>query len=65
MAMSAFKRTVRSVGKDRLLWVIYGVTVAATIITETETAWLFLAAGVTVCLWRALPRRLHPGGLNG
>ena len=64
IAMSAFKLTMRSVGKDRLLLLIYVVAAATTVIAETETAWLFVAAGVVVWLRRAPPRRLHRGGLH-
>jgi chromate transporter len=56
IAMSAYKLTVKSVGRDRLLWAIYLLLAAVTVITESEIAWLFLAAGVLVWLWRAPPR---------
>jgi len=56
IAMSAYKLTVKSVGRDKLLWAIYLLLAAVTIITESEIAWLFLAAGVLVWLWRAPPR---------
>jgi chromate transporter len=63
IAMSACKLTARSVGRDKLLWVIYVVSAAATVITESETAWVFLAAGVIVWLSRAPPRWLRSGGV--
>ena len=56
IAMSAHKLTVKSVGKDRLLWAIYLLLAAVTVVTESEIAWLFLAAGVVVWLWRAPPK---------
>jgi len=56
IAMSAYKLTTKSVGRDKLLWAIYLLLAAVTIITESEIAWLFLAAGVLVWLWRAPPR---------
>jgi chromate transporter len=46
IAISAYKLTKKSVGNDKLLWFIYLVLVAVTVITESEVAWLFLAAGV-------------------
>lgn len=52
IAMSAQKLTTKSLGKDKLLWAIWGITAAATIITESEIASLFIAAGVAVWLWR-------------
>jgi chromate transporter len=63
IAMSAHKLTVKSVGKDKLLWAIFLVLAAVTVITESEIAWLFLAAGVLVWLWRAPPKRWGGGGL--
>src|SRR5215207_2412767 len=62
IAISAYKLTTKSIGKDRLLWVIYLVSAAATVITESEIVWVFLGAGVVVWLWRAPPklgRNLH------
>lgn len=55
ISMSAYKLTMKSVGKDRLLWVIYLVLASVTVITESEIAWLFLGAGVIVWLTRAPP----------
>src|SRR5438034_8115899 len=64
IAMSAYKLTTKSVGEDKLLWAIYLFVAATTVITENEIAWLFLAAGVIVWLWRAPPRWLHRSGMN-
>lgn len=64
IAMSAYKLTTKSIGKDKLLWAIYLLLVAMTVITETEIAWLFVAAGIVVWLWRAPPRWLGKGGAN-
>jgi chromate transporter len=58
IAISAHKLTLKSVGKDKLLWFIYLTLAAVTVITESEMAWLFLAAGVLVWLKRAPPKRL-------
>lgn len=65
IAMSAKKLTEKSVGKDKLLWAIYLLLAAVTLITESEIAWLFIAAGVLVWLLRAPPRWLNKGPLNG
>ncbi len=66
IAMSAYKLTLKSVGRDMLLWAIYLLLAAVTVITESEIAWLFLAAGVLVWLWRAPPRNwLRKGPLAG
>ncbi|OAI77510.1 chromate transporter [Ralstonia solanacearum] len=64
IAISAYKLTAKSVGKDKLLWVVYLVLAAVTVVTESEVAWLFLAGGVLVWLWRAPPKWLRQGGLN-
>jgi chromate transporter len=56
IAMSAYKLTNRSVGKDKLLWTIYGVAAAITVVTESEIAWLFILAGFVVLAVRAPPR---------
>jgi chromate transporter len=65
IAMSAYKLTKRSVGADKLLWLIYAVAAATTVVTETESAWLFIVAGLVVMFVRAPPRWLQRGGLNG
>ena len=64
IAVSAYKLTKRSVGKDKLLWVIYGIAAAITVVTETEIAWLFILAGLVVLVVRAPPRWLQRGGMN-
>jgi chromate transporter len=56
IAISAYKLTTKSIGKDKLLWAIYAVAVAVTVATESEFAWLFLMAGVLVWLVRAPPK---------
>jgi chromate transporter len=63
IAISAYKLTTKSVGKDALLWTIYIVAAAATIITESESVWVFLVAGVIVWLVRA-PPKWFPHGSN-
>ena len=64
IAMSARKLTLKSVGKDKLLWAIYLVLAAVTVVTESEIAWLFIAAGVLVWLLRAPPNILKGGKLH-
>lgn len=62
IAISAKKLTERSIGKDRLLWFIYLLLAATTIITETESVALILGAGVLVWLKRVPPRSWKRGG---
>lgn len=64
IAISAYKLTNKSVGRDKLLWVIYLMLATVTVVTESEIAWLFLAAGMVVWFWRAPPKWLRQGGLN-
>lgn len=63
IAISAHKLTLKSVGKDKLLWAIFLVLASVTVITESEVAWLFLAAGIVTWLWRAPPKRWGGGGM--
>lgn len=63
IAMSARKLTAKSIGKDKLLWAIYLLLAAVTIVTESEISWLFIAAGVLVWLLRAPPEWLRRRGL--
>ena len=62
IAISAYKLTTRSIGKDPLLWVIYLVAAAVTIVTESEIVWLFLGAGILVWLVKSPPKGLFGGG---
>ena len=64
IVMSAKKLTEKSVGKDKLLWAIYLALAAVTIATESEIAWLFIAAGILVWFLRAPPKWLNRGGVN-
>jgi chromate transporter len=63
ITLSAYKLTTRTIGKLRLLWTIYLVSAAVTVVTEKESIWLFLAAGAIVWLVRTPPgflRRKSP-----
>lgn len=64
IVMSAHKLTKKSIGRDRLLWSIYLLLAAVTVLTESEIAWLFIAAGVVVWFWRAPPKWLQRSGLS-
>ena len=62
IAISAYKLTTKSIGKDKLLWAIYLISAAVTVITESELVSLFLVAGVLVWLLRAPPKKWFGGG---
>jgi chromate transporter len=64
IAISAHKLTVKTLGKDRLLWAIYLALAAVTVVTESEVAWLFIAAGVVVWFRRAPPPWLRRADLG-
>lgn len=64
IAMSARKLTLKSVGKDKLLWAIYLLLAVVTVATESEVAWLFIASGVLVWLLRAPPKWASSGKMN-
>ncbi len=52
---SAAKLTRLTLGKDRLLWGVFGLSAVVTARTESEVVWLFLASGLLVWLVRARP----------
>lgn len=56
IAISSYKLSKKSLGKDWLLWVIAIVLAVATFITEREILWLILLAGVVVWLYKAAPK---------
>jgi chromate transporter len=58
IAISAYKLTRKTIGRDRLLWLIYLVSGAATIITESEWVALFLVAGLISWFAKAPPRQI-------
>ena len=57
IAISAYKLTTKNVGRDRLLWLIFVLTAAFTVWTQSESVWLFLGGGVLVWWVRASPKR--------
>jgi chromate transporter len=65
IAMSAYKLTTKTVGSDKLLWTIFLTLAAVTFITESEIAWLFIAAGVVGWLRRAPPKWLTKSSTHG
>jgi chromate transporter len=56
IAMSAKKLTQKTLGADKLLWAVYLLLMVATVVTESEITWLFIASGVLVWLLRAPPK---------
>ncbi|KAK43707.1 chromate transporter [Caballeronia jiangsuensis] len=64
IAMSAYKLTKKTLGSDKLLWCIFVVLAAVTVITESEIAWLFIAGGLVNWLRKSPPHWLGRGGVN-
>jgi chromate transporter len=62
IALSAYKLTTKTIGRDKLLWAIFVAGAAVTIITESEAVALFLGAGLLVWLVRTPPNFLSRGG---
>jgi len=62
IAISAYKLTAKSIGKDWLLWAIYLIAAGVTVVTESEIVWIFLVSGVLVWLVRAPPKSLFGKG---
>ena len=55
ISISAYKLTVKTIGKNALLWTIYLISCLATIVTESESILLFLGAGFLVWSVRLTP----------
>ena len=71
VARSALKLVKMTLGKDRLLWVLFAASAVATGWTESEIIWLFLGSGIVALVVRSrrLPRMpivaLLPPGMLG
>jgi chromate transporter len=57
VAISAYKLTGKTVGRDVLLWLIYLSIAVVTVVTESEWVALFLLAGIIVWLIEVPPRQ--------
>jgi chromate transporter len=60
IARSALKLVKLSLGRDRLLWVLFVASAVTTAWTESEIIWLFLGSGVVALVVRA---RRAPGAV--
>ena len=58
IAIGSYKLTTKSIGKDKLLWVIFIVLAIITFVMEEEILWLMLLAGVAVWFVKAPPKWL-------
>lgn len=55
IAISSYKLTTKSIGKDYWLWGIFIVLMFCTFITEEENIWLILASGVLIWFVKSPP----------
>jgi chromate transporter len=56
IAISSYKLTRKSLGKEWLLWILAIFISVVTFITESENIWLVLAAGIIVWLYKSPPK---------
>lgn len=61
IALGSYKLTTRSIGRDKLLWLIFLVLAVSTIITGEEIMWLILLGGVVIWFAKAPPRPASKG----
>lgn len=59
IAIGSYKLTTKSIGKDKLLWLIFLVLGVTTFITEEEIVWIILLAGIVVWFVKAPPSWLQ------
>ncbi|HEX7935705.1 MAG TPA: chromate transporter [Paraburkholderia sp.] len=64
IAMSAYKLTAKTIGRNRLLWCIYLILAVTTVVTESEIAWLFIAGGIVNWIVVSAPKWFSKNGLN-
>jgi chromate transporter len=60
IARSAWKLATKTLGSKRLSWLIFSVTAAFTVWTESEIVWMFLGAGLLAVFMRAAADRRNP-----
>jgi chromate transporter len=59
IAFGAYKLANKSLGSDKWLWGLFGISFAVTVATQSESVWLFLGAGVAYWLIKAPPQYLQ------
>ena len=59
IAISSYKLTKKTIGKDWLFWIIFLGLAAVTFFTESENIWLILLAGFIVWFVKAPPKFLQ------
>lgn len=59
IAVGSHKLTMRSIGKDKLLWGLFVILAITTFLFEKEILWLIIIAGFVVLLTRTPPRWIN------
>ena len=62
IALSSYKLTIKSIGKDKLLWSIFLVVAVVTFVTGQEILWLVLSAGIIVWFVKSPPKFMASAG---
>jgi chromate transporter len=63
IARSALKLVRMTLGRDRVLWILFAVSAVVTAWTESEIIWVFLVCGIVPMLLRGRPRAAATGTL--
>lgn len=61
IAVGTYKLTTKTVGRDQLSWVLFGVSALTTAVLESELLWLVLLCGGIYWLVKAPPQFIRPG----
>lgn len=65
ITFSAYRLTVKTIGKNKLLWAVYFVLAVLTALTESENIYFVLAGGIIVWLAENPPFRLKARNVSG
>ena len=61
VAVGSCRLTSKSLGKDKLLWIVFIATAVVTFIAEEEIVWMVLFGGIVVWFAKAPPKWLNLG----
>lgn len=56
IALGGYKLTKKTIGKDRLLWIVFVLLSVSTVLTEAENIWMILGAGILTWFIKAPPK---------
>jgi len=60
IAVSSYRLTKKTIGREWILWIIFFALAAATFVTESENIWLILASGFVVWFYKSPPSFKKP-----